>query len=204
MDYLATLLHLSLIHILMAMLPGPNTVVVSYCSISQSRRAGMIAAAGVAMASLIWVSLSLAGIGIILLNAGNLFRLLRLLGAAYLIYVGVKLLRASGNRIELPRTTIYRSPFVAGMLTTLSNPKSAVFWTSIFSILLPASAPPWFWAAVLCLITVQSLCWYGVVALAFSSPVSRKYYANVSTALNRISGGFMVFFGLKIMNDIRS
>lgn len=204
MDYLATLLHLSLIHILMAMLPGPNTVLVSYCSISQSRRAGLVAAAGVATASLIWVSLSLAGVGILLLNAGSLFRLLRLLGAAYLIYVGVKLLRSSGNRMELPQTTIYRSPFIAGLLTTLSNPKSAAFWTSIFSVLVPASAPSWFWAAVLALIAVQSLCWYGVVALVFSSPISRKHYANVSTILNRVSGGFMVFFGLKIMNDLRN
>jgi threonine efflux protein len=40
--------------------------------------------------------------------------------------------------------------------------------------------------------------------LVFSSPVSRRHYANVGTALNRISGGFMVFFGLKIMNDLRN
>jgi threonine efflux protein len=204
MDYLSTLLHLSLIHILMAMLPGPNTVLVGYCSISQSRRAGFVAAAGVATASLIWVSLSLAGVGILLVNAGGLFRLLRFLGAAYLIYVGVRLLRSSGKGLELPQTTVYRSPFMAGILTTLSNPKSAVFWTSIFSIVIPASAPLWFWITVAALTTMQSLCWYAAVALVFSSPVSRRHYANVGTALNRISGGFMVFFGLKIMNDLRN
>lgn len=203
MDPIATLMHLSAIHILMAMLPGPNTVVVSYCSASISRRSGLTAALGVASASLVWLTLSLGGISILLMQAGDLFRLARFCGALYLVYVGVKMLRSRGGSLEASGRPVYRSPFLAGALTTLSNPKSAIFWTSVFSVVLPSAAPGWFYMAVLALIGTQSLVWYGGIALVFSTPFSRKQYARISTVLNRIAGAFMVFFGVKMIDDLR-
>lgn len=204
MDPITTLLHLMAIHILMAMLPGPNTVVVSYCSASLSRRAGLTAALGVAGASFIWLSLSLAGISLILMQAGDLFRLARLAGAAYLIYVGIRMLRSRGaTSLEASGKPVYRSPFLAGAATTLSNPKSAVFWTSVFSVVLPAQAPAWFYGALLGVITMQAFVWYGFVALVFSTPFSRRQYVRVTGILNRVAGGFMVFFGLGIAEAVR-
>ncbi|MCL6706169.1 LysE family transporter [Pseudomonas sp. R2.Fl] len=203
MDPIATLLHLMAIHILMAMLPGPNTVVVSYCSATVSRRAGLTAAFGVACASFVWLSLSLAGISVLLMQAGDLFRVARVAGAAYLIYVGVKMLRSRGSTLENADRPIYRSPFLAGALTTLSNPKSAVFWTSVFSVVMPAHAPAWFYGAVLAVITTQAFLWYAFVALAFSTPFSRRQYARVTTVLNRVAGVFMVFFGIRIADEVR-
>ena len=204
MDLVSTLLQLSLIHILMAMIPGPNTVVVSHCSATVSRRAGLVAVTGVSSATFLWVLLSLLGAGAILAQAGDAFRFLRLAGAAYLVYAGVRMLMTAGGRANTVPKQIYRSPFRAGFLTTLSNPKSAVFWTSVFALVLPAGAPVWFYAAVLGLMTVQSALWYGGVSLLLSTNLIRTWYARLGTALNRISGGFMVFFGLKIANDVRA
>lgn len=201
MELIGTLAHLAAIHLLMAMVPGPNTVVVSYCSASISRRAGLVAALGVAVASLVWVTASLLGIGALIAHAGDLFRFVRIAGAAYLLYIGWKLLRArpsaAGNAAP-----IYRSPFVAGFLTTISNPKSAIFWTSVFAVVLPAHPPLWFYGAVLAVILFQALLWYGVVALALSSDFSRRHYQRLSLALNRIAGICMTFFGLKIGADV--
>lgn len=204
MDLLAVLLHLSAIHILMAMVPGPNTVVVSYCAAAISRQAGLTAASGVAVASLAWVSLSLLGISALLVHAGDLFRLIRLAGAAYLIYVGIRLLQSRGRSETAEAVPIYRSPFRGALTTTLSNPKSAIFWTSVFAVVLPAHAPAWFYGTVLVLITLQSFLWYGTVAMVLSSPFSRKHYARVATALNRLAGTCMLFFGMKIANDVRA
>lgn len=204
MNLVATLLQLSLIHILMAMIPGPNTVVVSYCSATVSRRAGLMAVAGVSAATFLWVLLSLLGAGAILAQAGDAFRLLRLAGAAYLVYAGIRMLVARGGQPNTVPRQVYRSPFRAGFLTTLSNPKSAVFWTSVFAIVLPAGAPVWFYVVVLALMTVQSALWYGSVALLLSTNLIRTCYARLGSSLNRVAGGFMVFFGLKIANDVRA
>jgi len=204
MILLSTLRQLSVIHILMAMIPGPNTVVVSYCSATVSRRAGLVAVAGVSSATFLWVLLSLLGAGAILAQAGDAFRLLRLAGAAYLVYAGIRMLMSGGSRSNTVPRQVYRSPFKAGFLTTLSNPKSAVFWTSVFALVLPAGAPVWFYAAVLALMTVQSALWYGGVSLLLSTNLIRTWYARLGSSLNRVAGGFMVFFGLKIANDVRA
>lgn len=202
MDLFHSLLHLSAIHILMAMVPGPNTVVVGHCSASMSRRAGAMAACGVAVASLIWVSLSLLGVGALLMQAGEVYRILRLLGAGYLVYVGVRMLRL-GSGTGAAALPLYGSPFLAGFLTTLSNPKSAAFWTSVFVLLLPAHAPAWFYAAVLGVIALQALGWYMLVAMALSSAFSRKYLDRLTITLSCAAGGVMILLGLRIADDVR-
>lgn len=202
MELLAPLLHLSAIHLLMAAVPGPNTVTVGHSAAHVSRRAGVVAAAGVAVASLLWVSLSLVGVGALLASAGGLFHLLRLLGAAYLCYVGIRMLR--GGRVgAAPAGRGARAPFRAGFMTTVSNPKSAVFWTSVFALVVPVGAPGWFYAVIPAQILLQSFLWYGFIALAFSSAPVRRNYLRLGVVFSRVAGACMIFFGLKIADELR-
>ena len=69
MSLALVLLQLSVMHILMAMIPGPNTVVVTYFSARMSRQAGLKAVAGIVLGSAIWVILSMLGVGVLLLEA---------------------------------------------------------------------------------------------------------------------------------------
>lgn len=205
MEFAPYLLNIAVIHLLMAMVPGPNTVVVGYCSAAISREAGFKASVGIVLASLVWVSFSLFGVGLLLMQAGQLFTAMRIAGAFYLIYVGVRMLRPQGpkNDGSPPHGISSRSPFLAGFLTTLSNPKSAVFWTSVFTLVLPASAPGWFYASILVVVAAQASLWYGAVALTLSTRVSRRYYERLAQTLTRLAGGCMLFFGLKLANELR-
>ncbi len=204
MSLTATLLQLSLLHILMAMIPGPNTVVVSYVSARLSRRAGMMAVGGVVLGSAIWVTLSMFGVGVLLLEAGFLYRALRWLGAAYLIYVGIRMLMAGLRPMEAQRPPqAARAPLLAGLLTTLSNPKSAVFWTSVFVLVVPAHAPVWFYVAVVALIVVQSFAWYAFVALVLSTDFSRRHYQRFAQWLDRLAGVIMIGLGLRLAYELR-
>ena len=198
------LLQLSVMHILMAMIPGPNTVVVTYFSARASRCEGLKAVAGIVLGSAIWVILSMMGVGVLLLDAGLLYRGLRLIGAGYLIYVGVKMLMAGARPASDQRPAqAARSPVLAGLLTTLSNPKSAVFWTSVFVLIVPVHAPLWFYGAVVLLIVVQSALWYAVVALALSTAFARRHYMRLAAWLDRIAGVIMIGLGLKLANELR-
>ena len=205
MEFVPYLFNIAVIHILMAMVPGPNTVVVGYCSAAISREAGLKASAGIVLASLVWVSFSLFGVGLLLMQAGQLFTAMRIAGAGYLVYVGFRMLRpqSAGTGRSPPHGINSRSPFLAGFLTTLSNPKSAVFWTSVFTLVLPASAPSWFYASILFVVAAQASLWYGAVALTLSTHVSRRYYERLAGALTRLAGGCMLFFGLKLANELR-
>lgn len=202
----ATLIQLSILHILMAMIPGPNTVVVSYVSARVSRSAGLRAVGGVVLGSAIWVVLSMFGVGLLLLEAGILYRALRWLGAAYLIYVGIRMLRAGlrppTDEQRPPQGA--RAPLIAGLLTTLSNPKSAVFWTSVFVVVVPVHAPAWFYAAVVALIVAQSFAWYAFVALVLSTDFARRYYHRFARWLDWIAGVVMIGLGLKLAHELYS
>lgn len=201
---LVNLLQLSVVHLLMAMVPGPNTVAVSYFSASTSRRAGLKATLGVVFGSAIWVSLSLMGVGVLLLEAGGLYRALRFAGACYLVYVGWRMLTAGGRSAATPDARAKgRSPLLAGLLTTLSNPKSAIFWTSVFVLLVPAHAPLWFYAAVVALIVAQSALWYGTVALALSTAIARRHYHRLTGWLDHAAGIVMIGFGVKLADELR-
>ncbi len=208
MEFLPVLLTLAGMHILMAMLPGPNTVVVTWLSATESRGAGLRATAGIVLASLVWVVLSLFGVGTLLLQAGELYAALRLIGAAYLAYVGVKMLRAGLQAPAVGGPTARpalagRSPFMAGLLTTLSNPKSAVFWTSAFLVAVPPHAPGWVHLAIIAIIAVQSTLWYGAVALLLSTDVAKRSYLRVARWLDLIAGGVMVALGLRLADEVR-
>lgn len=205
MTLLPVLVNLLLIHLLMAMVPGPNTVTVGYYAAGTSRRAGLTAAAGVALASAIWLGASLAGLGALMLQAEGLMRAIRLIGAAYLIWIGVKLLLSRTAPVpaaEAPRP-VRANPFRAGMLTTLSNPKSALFWTSVFAVVLPLDTPLWFRAAVLGLITLQAFLWYGFVALVFSARHTRSLGARAGLWAKRLAGFAMLGFGARLMLDLK-
>lgn len=192
-------------HLLMAMLPGPNTVVISWLSATRSRAEGLRAVAGVVTATLVWIAVALFGVGALLAEAGGLYRLLRLAGAAYLIWIGWRMIRAHGTGLSGQGTPAFagRSPFVTGLMTTLSNPKSAVFWTSAFLVAVPPAAPAWFYAAILGLIGVQTALWYGGVAVFFSTGFARQQYLRVAARLDRLTGAVMIALGLKLADEVR-
>ncbi|MCC7276023.1 MAG: LysE family transporter [Alphaproteobacteria bacterium] len=208
MDPLHALAGLALLHIASAMLPGPNVLVISHLAAARSRRHGLRAAAGVAAGSLLWVTASLAGVGLLLLEAGWLYRLLRMVAAAYLLYVGARLLLAAlrpapdGRPIPLVRRAA-QAPFLAGLLTTLSNPKSAVFWTSLFIVAVPPDVPGWFYGAVLAVVAVQSTAWYSLVALTLSTGPARRTYARAGRWLDAVAGLAMVGVGVRLAAEIR-
>jgi threonine/homoserine/homoserine lactone efflux protein len=207
MDLWQNLLQLSLIHIAAAMVPGPNTVIVSYFSAAVSRRAGLQAVGGIAVASFTWVTLSLFGVGVLLLQAGEVYRALRLAGAAYLVIVGLQMLwaawRAPPSQAGKPAQRA-RSPFISGILTNLSNPKSAVFWTSVFVLLMPPQPPLWFMAAAIAVAVGQTALWYSFVALFISTPLARRSYARLGRWLDALAGTVMLALGLRLAYELRA
>lgn len=206
MPLLQNLAQLSLIHILVAMLPGPNTVVVSYYAAAVSRRAGLETVGGVVIGAFLWVTLSLFGVGVLLAEAGEVYRAVRLAGAAYLVYVGARMLWSAWRNEALAsgaRAPLARQPWRAGLLTNLSNPKSAVFWTSVFVVIVPPHAPAWFLAATVLIATMQSALWYSLVVLFLSTPVAQRGYVRFARWLDVLAGTIMAGLGLRLADDVR-
>lgn len=114
------------------LIPGPTVLLVLSYAISQGKRVALATVAGVALGDLIAMSASLAGLGALVLASATLFTALKWIGAAYLIYLGIKLFRsaptASLGDVEDVARTSAANVFSHATAVTALNPKSIVFF----------------------------------------------------------------------------
>jgi threonine efflux protein len=201
MGYLPHLLVLAGVWILVVMSPGPDFVV-TMSRAARSRRAGLAAAAGIVLGTAIWASASAVGLGIVLAHYRWIAEVLRLLGAAYLGWLGARMIRHA--RSELPQAADVDGPprlgraFRAGLLTDLGNPKAAVFWTSLFAAVLPPAAPASVRVAAIVVAVSVAAAWYAAVACAFSLTVVSDAYRRAKAWADRVTGGVLISLAARL------
>ena len=110
-------------------IPGPTILLVVSYALTQGRRVAVATALGVALGDFIAVSLSLAGLGAILLTSAWAFTALKWIGAAYLVFLGIKLLRSPPHLADVvaPEPTPAKRIFAHSALVTALNPKGIIF-----------------------------------------------------------------------------
>ena len=118
--------------IALLLIPGPTVLLILSYALSQGRRVALATVAGVALGDLIAMSASLAGLGALVLTSAKLFILLKWIGAAYLVYLGIKLFRSArdaslGTLGDTPEASA-RMVFVHSAAVTALNPKSIAFF----------------------------------------------------------------------------
>lgn len=204
MEFVPILLGLAGMHLLMAMSPGPNILTIGWLSATRSRRDGLLAASGVVIASLGWVGLALWGAETLPLDRGWPHNLLLLLGTAYLIWIGLRMLNSAfSTRVIATPQGSGRHPFMIGLLGALCNPRAGLFWISAFQAALPDSAPHWLPLAIILVIAVQATLWYSSIAMLFSTCFARAQYLRLSRVIDLAAGAGMLVLGLKLADDLR-
>ena len=203
MEQVVTLAGIALALLFVAMSPGPAFIVVSQQAVTRSRDAGVIAALGVSVGSVVWVMLVILGIAFVLKQAAWLYLVLRLIGGAYLVYLGVQLWRGARKPMtEEPCEqgmghTLWRT-FWHAILIQLLNPKAAVFFGSVFLTMLSPDAPAWVKGVALGMVFVIEFGWYLVVATTLSSKPARRAYARAKAWVERIAGAWLALLGVKL------
>lgn len=111
-------------------IPGPTILLVLSYALSKGRSVAVASAAGVATGDLIAMSLSLAGLGALVAASATLFTILKWVGAAYLVWLGIKLIRSAPSEgLDLPDTEISaKGIFWHNAAVTALNPKSIAFF----------------------------------------------------------------------------
>ena len=115
----------------MLLIPGPTVLMVVSYALTQGRRVALAMATGVAVGDFTAMTLSLAGLGALLMTSATLFTLLKWIGAAYLVYLGIKLWRAEPHMPDVsaaPPAT--RNIFWHAFVVTSLNPKSIAFFVA--------------------------------------------------------------------------
>jgi RhtB (resistance to homoserine/threonine) family protein len=184
--------------------PGPDTALVVRNALFGGRRLALATALGVSCGLAVWSVAAGIGVAAVLRRSEPAFRALKIVGALYLVWLGIQALRMAWSGREPPptatpaRSASARRGLRQGLLSNLSNPKIVVFFTSF----LPQVATPDASFAVLlalglvfCLMTLAWLCAYAV-AVARAGDVLRR--RRVRQALESVTGAVLIAFGVRL------
>ncbi|MFJ4779482.1 LysE family translocator [Streptomyces sp. NPDC088762] len=179
--------------------PGADFAMVVRNSYLYGRPTGLFAAAGVAAGVLVHVSYTMLGVGLLIASSTALFTAIKLAGAAYLVWIGIRTFRARAevtvdleSKPELTRLGAMRS----GFLTNVLNPKTTLFVVSTFTQVVDPQTPAWQQAGYGLFMSGAHLGWFAAVALFFSDSRLRERMLKAQKALNRAIGSVLVGLGV--------
>lgn len=185
--------------------PGPSFVMVAREAVAASRSHALFAALGMGVGGAVFAAAALAGLQAALLAVPSLYLLLKVLGGAYLCYLGYLTwksaslpLDAKGDGTDAaPRSLV--SAFLSGLITQMSNPKTAVVYASVFAALLPRTYSRTFECTLVGAVFLLETGWYGLVASVLSTDFLRKRYLACKSWIDRTAGAIMCLLGLRLI-----
>lgn len=179
--------------------PGPDFAMVTRNSLLLSRRAGVLTALGIGLGVLVHVTYTLVGVGLLIQQSLWLFNTIKLVGALYLIYLGVKMLRAKPSGVAAAGTLAPLSDLAAlrtGFLANVLNPKTTIFIVSLFMQVVRPDTPLALQVGYGGFIAVAHVLWFALVAMCFSAGAVRERLLAVRHWVDRAFGGLLVGFGV--------
>lgn len=188
---------IALIHLLAVASPGPTLMVVMSQSVAGSRRSGFLVVAGVVAATLVWSSVTAAGLGGVVARYGWLYFGLKLVGAVYLSWLAFGLLKGVVQRkavgLDASRPLLSGAGALrAGFLTTIANPKVVAYYASLFGVMIPAGAGAAVFAGAVLTAALVSALWWSAVVLLFGLPVVRAVYARARRWMDAAMGALLL------------
>lgn len=181
------------------LIPGPTVLLVLSYALSKGRSVAVASAAGVALGDLVAMTASLVGLGALVLASATLFTVLKWVGAAYLIWLGVKLIRsAPSDGLTLPRADVTaRGVFGHAAIVTALNPKGIAFFIAFVPQFLRTDAPlaPQFaiLIATFCTLAAGNALAYALLAARMRHFIDRPA---VITGLTRAGGATLIAMGV--------
>ena len=206
-NYLGEFLALATIHFLAVVAPGPDFAVTIRQSVRFGRLVGICTALGIGAGISVHVLYTLLGVGALMHTTPWLLTVAKVIGGAYILYLGVSLLRSKPkSAIEGEKTseepvveqTLFKA-FSTGFLTNATNPKATLFFLAIFTTIISAQTPlqiQAFYGLWMCFVNAL---WFVIVALFFSSSKVRLLFMRMGHWFERTMGVVLILFAGRLM-----
>lgn len=195
------------ITVLACISPGPDFAMVSRNALLLSRRAGVFTAVGIGFGVLVHVGYTLLGLGLVLQQTPWLFGALKLAGAAYLVYLGINMLRSKASVEPVAASLPALSDLAAlrtGFFTNALNPKTSIFIVSLFMGVVQPDTALAVQVSYGLFIAGAHIVWFSLVALIFSAGRVRETLMAARHWIDRVFGGLLVGFGIFLLVDKHS
>ena len=200
-SYLNELLMVISITVFAVISPGADFVIVVKNSLSGSRRSGIYTAIGIATAIWIHTFYTLAGIGIVISQSLLLFSFIKIIGALYLIYLGISSIR---NKDMLNKISTHKiglsdwQSFQTGFITNLFNPKATMFYVSVFTQVVSITTPIFIQLFYGFFISLSCLIWFSFVSIFLNNENIKSQFLKAQKPIEIALGVILIGFGLKV------
>lgn len=196
-------LAISSIIILAAVSPGPDFAIVVKNSLQNNRKAGIITALGVSCSLIIHSIYSILGLALVISQSLLLFNIIKYIGAAYLIYIGIKSLKEKRSTIEIKESTQMplmnlNKLFLQGLLCNLLNPKAILFILAFFTLIVKPSTDFSVQLIYVLDIALIHLIWFSSLAIIVTHPQVQKKLSQFQYYVVKILGLALIGFGTRI------
>ncbi len=186
-------------------MPGPDLVLVTRGVLTHGRRGGVMTALGIASGSSVWALASAAGLAALLAASPDLLGVIRILGALYLAWLGLRALIAgpeatpsAGARAWGRTDGSSLASFRVGFISNLLHPGQAVFYTSMLPQFIDPARDTTLQALLLgAIFVVIALLWFSLYAV-IASRIGVRRWVGAGTAMRRITGVVLIAFAIRL------
>ncbi len=197
---LSTFSAIWLLHVAALVTPGANVLLVSQLAASDRARSAIYAALGVTAGAAMWSLSAVLGVNAVFETFPRFRLLLQVAGAVYLLYFATRLWRAQPPQLNAKARSMSRwAALRLGLLTNATNPKSALFFGSVFSASLPAQPSSLLLVSAVAMVVLNALCWHVLLAYLFSRKRVRSAYSSQWRLLNRVASTLAGALGLNLL-----
>ena len=190
---------------LLTVTPGADMAMVARSVFLGGRRAAFGTTLGIAAGCMVWAIASAAGVAAVLAASETAYDALRLVGAAYLVWLGIQtLLAARSSRLEHTQTArrARKSPFRQGLLTNLFNPKIALFYTTFLPQFIRPGDPVLLLSMAMATVhIVLGIVWLTAYAWLLDRAVEAFKGSRLRRILDAVTGSVLVAIGLRVAAD---
>ena len=187
--------------------PGPDTALVIRNALRSGARAASLTALGVGLGSLAWAVTAAIGVALILERSATAFTLLRLAGAAYLIYLGLRSVLGASRPVppssSTPRAMRDRAAFRQGVVNNLLNPKAGAFFVTVIPQFVGPGDPATRLIAMMLAYEVMVIGWLAAYGLAVSRARRMLAGSRVQRAMERATGLVLMALGARLALERR-
>ena len=203
MELLQGLILISSIHLLAAASPGPDFVLVSQQTLNNGKKAGLMCSIGIALGLSVHIIYSAFGLAAVIANSANMLWFIKIAAAAYLIYLGVKGLKAKPkSQVEtasIAKSYSAKKSIAVGFLCNVLNPKAPIYFVSLFTVVLSPNMPLYEIAIYGIWMMVIQFFWFVLVVVVLSRPAINNRFKLSGHWIDRVLGGAMIALGVKVL-----
>ncbi len=195
--------------ILLNITPGSDTIYILSRSIFQGKKAGIMSVYGIVSGSLVHTLLAGLGLSLILMQSALAFNIVKWIGAAYLIWLGVRSITArheDNPSMQAVESQSNRKVYLQGMMTNVLNPKVALFYLAFIPQFV---SPEQTYGAIPFILlgltfSTTGILWCMLLVLFSSKMAQRLQSSRISTYMNKITGSIFILLGLNLLRTSRN